>query len=179
MTNQTSNGLNTRLDIYGTPGFNGPADRAAYPPAPNVTQFPAPLHDQNWRAEDQRFGTGDWNRELYFSTHHPIRPSGWDLMTRWEIYNWEIDSGAIPASGVPTNPAGDRERRTLRVAVVDCEAHNLNGLQTFPLVSPEGFAKLFLLQQVGKPPDADIHTEYVEWIDESDENFHTDVQIYE
>lgn len=179
MTNQTTNGLNTRLGIYANPGFNQPDDSVAYPPAPNVMQFTAPFHDQAWRSEDPRFGTGDWDRELYFSTHHPVRPTGWDTMTRWDIYNWEIDSGSIPAAGVPGTTPGDIDRRTLRVAVVNCEAHNLNGLQTFPLVSPEGFANLFLLQEVDAPPDADIHVEYVDWIDESEEDFHTDVQIYE
>jgi hypothetical protein len=179
MTNQASNAVNTRFGIYAAPGFNKPADKTSYLPAPNVMKFTADFHDQGWNPDDARFGNGVWNRDKYFNDNHAIRPAGWDLMTRWEVYNWELDNDAVPAAGIPLNSPGDRDRRIMKVAVVDCEAHSLNGVKTFPLISPEGFAKLFLLQNVPAPPNADIHVEFVEWIGESDEDFHTDVQIYE
>ncbi|MEX0618119.1 MAG: pilus assembly protein TadG-related protein [Pseudohongiellaceae bacterium] len=203
MTNQTASGLNTRFDVYDNPApYNRPDAPDNWPPAPNVIDYP---HDQNWRAIDDRFGMGDWDRDSYFATYHDWqlhgRPGGWADMTRWEVYNWEISESKLPSKdpfqstddtsydGIPdpthlytgTYPpaVSSPDRRSFHVAVVNCQAHGLSGTKTIPIVSPEGFAKLFITELVSKPPDSEVWVEYVEWADEAGENLHTDVQLYE
>ena len=207
MTNQTAAGLNTRMDIYEAPApFSKPDAPDNWPAAPNVIDFP---RDQTWRATDDRFGLGDWDRDTYFATYHDWqhggvggRPAGWSSMTRWEVYNWEISQNKLPSKaplmntsdstydGIPDpdhlNTTGtyppaksDPDRRAFHLAVINCQAHGLTGTKTIPIVSPEGFARLFLTEQVKKPPDAEVYVEYLEWAGEASENFHTDIQIYE
>ncbi len=205
MTNQTSNGLNTRFDIYSNPGYGRPDAPDYWPPAPNVIDFP---RDTTWRAIDNRFGNGDWNRDGYFATYHDWqlhgRPGGWADMTRWDAYNWAIAEGKLPSKsplvgstddtaydGIPDPNhlyTGDYppqssipERRVFMVAVVNCVAHGISGQTTFPLIAPtEGFAELFMTEHVTKPPDAEIRVEYMSWADAaSSENIHVDVQLYE
>jgi hypothetical protein len=202
MTMTTASALNTRFDIYAAPApFNGPDAARRWPPAPNVISYP---RDQTWRAVDSRYGYGDWDRNSYFETYHDwrhTRPPGWEEMTRWETYNWEISEGKLPSKfplrtttdttydGIPdpnnlytgTYPPAISvaERRLLHVAVINCAAHDLSGGTTFPMVPPEGFAKLFLTERVVSPPNGATLAEYVGWLDAGDGNFHIDVQLYE
>src|SRR5690606_12662606 len=172
---------------YSNPApFNRPDAPDNWPPAPNVIDYP---RDQSWQAVDNRFGNGDWDRAGYFATYHDwqghTRPPSWFEMTRWQVYNWEISSGLLPSKaplksttdttydGIPDPshlytgsfpPApSDPDRRTFHIAVVNCSAHSLSGRQTLSLVSPDGFAKVFLTEHVDRPPNADIYVEYVEW----------------
>lgn len=195
MTNMTSNALNTRLDIYSNPRYGRADAPDNWPPAPNVINFP---RDTTWRAIDNRFGNGDWDRDGYFATYHDWqmhgRPGGWADMTRWEIYNWAISEDKLPSrdplvgstddstyDGIPDHPSVS-ERREFLVAVANCQAHGISGQTTFPLVDPtEGFAKLFLTEHVPQPSEgADVLVEYLEWADaESSDDIHVDVQLYE
>jgi len=204
MTQTVSSALNTRFDLYAPPSpFNRPDAPSRWPPAPNVISYP---RDQTWRAEDSRYGYGDWNRAAYFSTYHDWqlypRPPGWAEMTRWEVYNWEINENKLPSKS-PLRPAETdttydgipdpdhlymgvypparsvAERRLVAVAVINCLAHNISGNTTFPLVPPEGFAKLFLTESVANPPDVMVLAEYVSWTEGSDTNYHIDIQLYE
>lgn len=202
MTNQTTNGLNTRFDLYSAPGFNNAADD--YPPAPNVIDFP---RDQTWRDALSRFGNGDWNRDTYFATYHDWqmhgRPGGWADMTRWEVYNWELENDKLPSKyplmpgntdtsydGIPTPehlyfgewaPAPSvADRRKLLVGVVNCLAHGITGNTTFPMIDPtEGFANIFLSEHASGPPNAAIYGEYIDWAGNADDKIFTDVQLYE
>lgn len=205
MTNQTANALNTRFDMYSNPGFGRADAPDNWPPAPNVINFP---RDQTWRSIDDRFGHGDWDRDNYFATYHDWqmhgRPGGWADMTRWDIYNWSIAENKLPSKfpllpsntdttydGIPNPdhlyigeyapPPSVPDRRALLVAVANCQAHEISGQTTFPLINPtEGFARLFLTEHVRQPPGADILAEYLEWASaESRSNIHVDVQLYE
>lgn len=209
MTNQTASALNTRFDLYNPPSpFNRPNAPSLFPPAPNVINYPRDL-TWDAVPGDARFGNGDWNRTQYWSDYHAwkglyLTPSGYDSMNRYEVYLWEISESKIPArapatpgfnAGLPAfdgNPdpshvyTGDYppprtipDRRVIHVAVANCIAHDLTGKKTFPLIAPEGFARLFITEQVASPPNADIYVEYIDWSDESDENFHVDIQLYE
>lgn len=207
MTNKTAGALNTRMGVYGNPApFNASNAPDRWPSAPNVIDYP---RDQTWRASHPRFGQGDWDRNGYFTTYHDWmapppatdRPAGWETMTRWEVYNWEIAENKLPSKepiipgnadpaydGIPDYPLNTGnyppplsipERRVFHLAVINCEAHHLSGTKTFPIIHPEGFVKLFMTEQVQPPPNADIWVEYMGWSDESDEDYHLDIQLYE
>ena len=66
-----------------------------------------------------RIGTGQWAREDYWETNHPgdTKPTGYDTMSRYDVYLWEIANakGENPYCG--TGP-GDADRRVLTIAVV-------------------------------------------------------------
>ena len=203
MTQSTTSGMNTRFDVYAPPApFNRPDAPDRWPPAPNVINYP---QDQTWRAEDARYGYGDWDRNTYFSTYHDwqgyTRPPGWPEMTRWEVYNWEISESKLPSKsplkpkqnnfydGIPdpdhlyfgTYPPAESvpERRLISAVVINCTAQELAGSKSFSVTPPEGFAKLFLTQTVSSPPNAIIFAEYVSWTEASDRNYHIDIQLYE
>ncbi|MBL4820619.1 MAG: hypothetical protein JKY98_06475 [Gammaproteobacteria bacterium] len=208
MTLLTSSAINTRFDVYSNPNpFNRPDAPDNWPPAPNVIDYP---QDVNWQPLHPRFGTGNWQRNNYFNIYHDWqghgRPGGWNTMSRWGIYNWELDENKLPSKnplwpgpGVNTDnttydgipdpghlnlgsyppPRSIPERRVFNVAVVNCTAHNITGTQTFPVFGQEGFAKLFLTQQASIPPNVSIFAEYIEWASGVDSNIHIDVQLYE
>lgn len=107
--NAVANAVNTRFGLYGSPHFASQAARNAYKAAPNVISYP---RDSAFNAVTGRdnFGNGIWNRNAYFSTYHDHqpagRPIGWDTMTRWDTYLWELwgnnyadaDMDAYPSS---------------------------------------------------------------------------------
>lgn len=88
---------------------------------------------------DARLGNGEWARKDYFDKYHNGHaPPGWETMTRYETYRWEIDNSHIPGTAghpAPTAANGDlqhgaaicnaavpdpsRDRRVFTVAVVD------------------------------------------------------------
>jgi len=204
MTQSTASGLNTRFDNYSPPSpFNRASAPDNWPPAPNVINYPL---DQTWRVEDSRYGYGDWNRDTYFSTYHDwqlyTRPPGWSEMTRWEVYNWEISESKLPSrspldagntdnnyDGIPdpdhlymgASPPAQSvpERRLISAAIINCTAQEITGSKSFSVIPPDGFAKLFLTQTVGSPPDSTIFAEYVSWAEAADGNYHIDIQLYE
>lgn len=91
-TGPTTWAINTRFDQYDKPGkYNWPD----YPPAPNVINFPRDEHFSD------RIGDGNWDRETYWedfheSQGHGSEPHDFDEMTRWEVYNWEIENNKLP-----------------------------------------------------------------------------------
>lgn len=203
MTNKTAAAINTRLDLYRPPApFNRPGAYREFPPAPVVIDYP---RDRTWRADDARFGNGDWDRAAYFATFHDwqghVRPAGWATMTRYQVHGWEIASNLLPSKaplkvtddptydGIPVAghlhtgsyppPLSDGARRVLFVAVVDCLAQGVGGATDVTLGPSEGFAKLFLTEHVNPPPDASIFVEFIKWADETDSEYHLDVQLYD
>ncbi|QDM39623.1 pilus assembly protein TadG-related protein [Altererythrobacter sp. TH136] len=77
-----------------------------------------------------RFGDGVWAREDYFATNHAgvTRPTGWETITRYKTYLWEIGAGRgrAPVCGLP---AGDANRRVMTLAVVS-NCAQLSGTST-------------------------------------------------
>lgn len=195
MSQKTAAAFNTRMDVYGPPSpFNQADAPDNWPPAPNVMEYPL---DATTVGTDSRFGTGDWDFSTYWATHHPGVPPGagnWANPAqpqRWEVYNWEIANGAIPPAGEPDPshiytgdyppPPSVPERRLFYVGVLSCEALGLTGgKKTSPLISdPDGFAKIFMIRQAVGPPVGEVYAEYVGWGEESDGNYHVDIQLYE
>lgn len=195
MSNKTAAALNTRFDAYGEPPaapFNQPDAWQLWPPAPNVTEYPL---DSSTEMTDARFGQGDWDFDNYWAAEHPAlpAPNGWSnssLPSRWDVYNWEIDNGAVPASGTPDPthlhtgaypPAvSDAGRRLFYVAVLSCEALGLTGGKSDAVVfAPDGFARIFMLRKAEGPPVGEFYGEYLGWAGRGDANYHVEVQLYE
>lgn len=191
VTQKSKSGINTRFGIYGSNDdsygnqyaptvapFSKNDAPTRYPPAPHVGSFP---QDQTFNPTDDRFGTGQWNCQAYWASNHGGAPIGCTPgVTRWEVYNYEIDNGLLTAAMVDENPAGPRERRLLHTAVLSCNALGLSGGRTgTPVFRPDGYAKIFLTEPASGPPQANIVGEYVGWAEESDGTFHVDVQLYE
>ncbi len=205
MTQRTRRAINTRFDQYYNPGFAGTS--STYPPAPDVIDYP---NDQTFRpAPADKFGTGNWDRSSYWTTYHawqawgpsfPLGPPGYATMTRFDMYEWEIDNGFLPSQSplIPYPPGTDdttydgipnpnnvssgtvKGRRVLNAAVVNCTAQNLAGRQTFTMFGQEGFAKMFLTKAVEAPPNRQIWGEYLGWSTPgADANILVDVQLYE
>lgn len=211
MTTKTQMAINTRFGIYGPPAPFADAAIASkkWPPAPDVIDFP---RDQTWHGIDNRFGNGDWDRAGYWTDYHQwqghVQPAGYDTMTRWEVYNWEIGSGSLPSKDplkniddptydgrpdYPLNLTGwadpndsshvpnlsNADRRMLHIGVLNCMAYGITGSKTVVIQAPNGFAKIFLTEHVYAPPDATIYGEYMGWSDQSDPAYHVNVQLYE
>jgi hypothetical protein len=192
--------INTRFDEYGPPHFNRPSDKIAYPPAPNVTSYGGYDNNQEcgdgndgkniWRDENlrnlddlvegSRIGNGVWERDDYFSTNHAgvTRPPNWPTMTRKEVYDWELTSGNIPCEPDDAT-AGSSNRRVIFLATLSCNALGVKPNQLAPLTEPDGFAKLFITERAGDPPNSDLLVEYIGWAQERDEDFHVVIQLYE
>jgi Flp pilus assembly protein TadG len=180
-------GLNIRFDMFNPP-LHQLKGNPQYTPAPNVTKgiqtqlqgpqcnsdvvssttMPLP-RDQcftngiNCLDADGRFGTGDWDRDAYWDANHaPLghaKPAGYDAMTRYEVYRWEIEANQIPdtadENGAPTcattTPNTDAvfDRRVLIVAVVNCRANEAILHGNAADVPVEAFAKIFFTEPVG------------------------------
>ncbi len=65
------------------------------------------------------------------------------------------------------------------MAVLSCEALELHGSDTLPVVEPDGFAKLFITKKATDTPNLQIWTEFMGWASQSDQDYHVVVQLYE
>ncbi len=193
--NALRSALNTRFDIYENPFFGNDANNASYAPAPNVikgrtwdAQGANPCHgvtdpppagimelpnDNNIEASPgERFGNGAWNCGDYWTANHGTTAApagctnGTTAISRWEIYNHEIDN-VIPGPNPPPNgtnsveegrpvcykgpptPNMNRERRLITFAVMNCREHNVKGNSVG--VPSEGFMRAFIIHPVGDP----------------------------
>ncbi|MCB2051723.1 MAG: hypothetical protein KDE63_09865, partial [Novosphingobium sp.] len=90
-----------------------------------------------------RFGDKLWARADYWAKVHPgvTKPSGWDIMTRYETYEYELDHGLAQTS--TCGVTGERTRRVLSVAVVT-NCNELNG--TSKPVDIDEFVDVFLVE---------------------------------
>ena len=157
---------------------------------------PGPLPD--------RLGDGAWNRGGYWAVNHPndpfppptitvdgnIIPFG--QATRYQMYEYEIEQNLIPDNsatggengnpqcyGGPTAPNDIPDRMLLAIAIVNClDDGPLNGNEDD--VPTIGFAKVFLSEPVGPPPDMSFYFEIVEVVFPGDLNadIHNIVQLY-
>ncbi len=131
------------------------------------------------------YGDGDWGSAAWFAAKHPSSTlsdadlNGDGTVTRYEVYQWELDptspSRLNPsnimigndgnrycafnrpvdeAPGIPTSPT-QKDRRILTVAAVDCT--NLNGKEPVRITS---WVDMFLVQPVKTTgSDRDFYSE--------------------
>lgn len=181
-------GVNTRFDEYGLPPFNGPSPWIDYPPAPVIVEY---FDDEPTPDADNRIGSGEWDRAGYFAKYHGgTLPPDWATITRAETYLWENEAGGfnLPDDSDPstdelpdvTHTANSVvDRRIWHMAVLSCEALELHGSDTLPVVEPDGFAKLFITKKATDTPNLQIWTEFMGWASQSDQDYHVVVQLYE
>ncbi|HKR16227.1 MAG TPA: pilus assembly protein TadG-related protein [Rhizorhapis sp.] len=121
--------VNTQMDTNGVDAMGLPRDNCHY------TSYSQNCPGAN--ADEQRIGDGNWARQDYFTKYHnSTKPSGWQTMTRYETYLWELESatpsnlpnnvsagGTLRQYGAPQCSSGtldaDRDRRLVTVAIVD------------------------------------------------------------
>jgi hypothetical protein len=84
-------------------------------------------------------------------------------------------------NGSSTGTLSNANRRSMVVAVVNCQAQAVRGNFTFTMVRPEGFARFFITEQSSGPPDNTFYLEYTSWTGdaEGDDNFFVESQLYE
>lgn len=102
-----------------------------------------------------RIGNGSWDRNAYFQVNYGWSAATWPSQTglpsnatRYQVYNWELaniatsdmqqstggskDGFSYPVCRAPgITPGGSNvDRRRISAAVINCDAHNLNGSET-------------------------------------------------
>lgn len=102
-----------------------------------------------------RIGNGAWDRNAYFRVNYGWNAATWPTQTglsssatRYQVYNWELansatsdmqqntgankDGFSYPVCRAPgITPGGSNvDRRRISAAVINCDAHNLNGSET-------------------------------------------------
>lgn len=210
------NGINVRFDMYSNASGGG---LKAFPPAPNITKGmmvknpgksncsyePAAVSDNAMglprgtpEPPDVPFGAGsvDWDRTGYWNKNHATKakPSGWDAMTRWEVYLWELSlysSSDLPyPQQMPSSPTKEvptaqcytdpvepttANRRAIYAAVVNCAGVTGNSVPVMPV---NRYAKFFITEPAST--NGDIFAEFVEMVIPGDNNgvLHHIVQLY-
>ncbi len=146
------------------PGSNICKGDYEQPGAPNALGLPRDATFADASLSDGRFGNGDWDCRTYWDVNHPSEayPSGCTSsspsMSRWDIYNFELDTPSIPGVDTPSletgapqcysgATSGTRERRLVNFAVMNCLEHNVAGNETG--VPAEAFVRAFLTEPVG------------------------------
>ena len=148
-----------------------------------------------------RLGDGKWDRAGYWAVNHPGVSPPFDISvdgktipfgqaSRYQMYLYEIEKSMIPdnsttggedgnpqcAGGPPLN---DPNRMLLAIAIVNClDDGPLNGNEDD--VPTIGFAKVFLSEPVGEPPDMSFYFEIVDVVypGEANVDIHNIVQLY-
>jgi len=167
---------------------------------------------------EARIGDGVWNIKHYWHVNHdptgdpsadppygacatnPLDSSEQAClsagMTRYQMYQYEIWTGAIPNNDDPVTPTVEGEngnpicygggsstltdspdRRKLSVAVINCQAWGITG-NSVPSVDAEYFAEMFVLRPIRGSSDYNIWLEFVSIKHTGDEAVHDVVQLY-
>jgi len=163
----------TKGFIQDGPGNNACPAVRKYDPATDPIESEAiafPRDDCLADGSCERLGDGVWDRQKYWDVNHPSFPSPFDLtststVSRYEMYQWEIENNQIPNnSGAPNNgengnatcnapDSGETaDRRTFVMAVVNCLAENVHG--NTDDVEVVSYIEVFLTESVGLPSDA-------------------------
>lgn len=190
--------MNVRFDMY-EGSYNGKKNNPSYRPALNVTKGyvgasacnknPAAPPVASGLPRDDcfatsscpymggRMGDGQWDFDGYWAVNHPSvsAPNGWSNLTpnlpsRYEVYRWEIDNGAIPnngGGGENGNPecysggtlSDTPDRRVLYGAAIDCGSLGLAGAATGVPVT--AFVKMFITEPMPVPPDESLYVEMI------------------
>lgn len=146
-------------------------------PSPNTISLPRDnCFASGSCAQGNRFGNGNWNRNLYVSTNHNgVVPSGFNMAngTRYEMYLAEIAQAAggpiLPAGkaenrGLPAceaTPSSDPDRRVVIAAAIDCGTYGVQGrARNVPV---QEYVRLFITEPVGldSPSSMDFYVEVV------------------
>lgn len=150
-----------------------------------------------------RLGDGVWDRAGYWAVNHPGVAMPFNLTvdgqsvpaataSRYQFYRHEIEQSMIADNsatggedgnpqcyGGPVAPNDSPDRMMLAIAIVNClDDGPLNGNEND--VPTIGFAKVFLSEPVGEPPDMSFYLEIVEVVFPGDLNVdvHNIVQLY-
>ncbi len=148
-------------------GWNKPTQpfTGANPPAPDSLGFPRDDCAYNGGICDvntggTNMGNGIWNIQTYLDVNHPgtvpadipdLYPTD-TLISRYEVYRWELDNVANLATGEPEpdpvchnfpSPATP-DRRVITAAVVDCST-----FVGFATVKPDNWVEIFLTEPMG------------------------------
>ena len=150
-----------------------------------------------------RLGNGAWNRSQYWTVNHPGVAEPFNITvdgnsipfataSRYQMYEYEIEQSMIPDNsatggengnpqcyGGAVAPNDTPDRMLLAIAIVNClDDGPLNGNEDD--VPTVGFAKVFLSEPVGPPPDMSFYFEIVEIVFPGTLNtdIHNIVQLY-
>ncbi len=150
-----------------------------------------------------RQGDGNWPRSQYWTVNHPgvaepfsITVDGKTIpfgqASRYQMYEYEIEQAMIPDNsatggengnpqcyGGPMAPNDSPDRMLLAIAIINCiDDGPLNGNEDD--VPTIGFAKVFLTEPVGSPPDISFYLEIVDVVKPGDSSVdvHNIVQLY-
>ncbi len=150
-----------------------------------------------------RQGNGVWDRAGYWAVNHPGVAMPFNLTvdgqsvpaataSRYQFYRHEIEQSMIPDNsatggedgnpqcyGGPVAPNDSPDRMMLAIAIINClDEGPLNGNEDD--VPTIGFAKVFLAEPVGEPPDMSFYLEIVEVVNLGDlsVDVHNIVQLY-
>ncbi|MHA7901440.1 MAG: pilus assembly protein TadG-related protein [Henriciella sp.] len=165
-----------------SPGSNLCKGDYEQPGAPVAVGLPRDASFTDAVSSDGRFGNGDWDCRAYWDVNHPSEayPSGCTssnpTLSRWDLYNYELDAPSIPGVDTPSTESGapqcysgstpgTRERRLVNFAVMNCLEHNVRGNETG--VPAEAFVRAFLTEPVGDETspgngDFDVYLEIVD-----------------
>jgi hypothetical protein len=193
-TQQVRNGLNARFDAGNRNPKRPARDIMSYPRDSNMTSSTR-VANGNWNP------TNYWNAN-HPSDPAPAGLSGY---SRYQVYLYELGetfarngkktlypapsplpSGyvlvtppgpAIPAGGAPTStPSTDAKRRVVKLAVLRCNALNVQGSGSYPTFGR--YVEAFLTEPVSAPPSADIYGEIVGPLtSRSSSDFHANVRL--
>lgn len=128
-----------------------------------------------------RMGDGVWDIDGYKTANNlgGLPYSSGNPASRYEVYRYEIENGLVntPSQGgevgAPQCYSGgglsdDPDRRLLYIAVLDCQAHNVeenNTGNSGPPVPVTAFVRMFLTRPVSQGPDQDIYGELVDVVE--------------
>jgi len=113
-------------------------------------------------------GDGTWDFPGYWTVNHGNASTSGVLTacgaspSRYCVYKFEINNPTLKSGQEKTPPQCNTttqtaDRRLLYVAIIDCQANNVQGGgQTLPV---QAFASVFVTEKAGGPPNADIYGE--------------------
>jgi hypothetical protein len=181
-TNKVDDGVNVRFDLAPN-GNQGNLDKT---PAPNVIKgdtdprcntytpnpsYRLPRDTTTTVVAGVEIGNGDMGgtaaKNTYWQWHHGLNWPG-DVTTRWQAYQrelglygaappWSNEASAPSCNGVP---ADTYKRRIVAVAVVNCQAQNVQGNSSTDLRS-SSYAEFFITEPAS---GGVIYTEFVQMI---------------
>jgi Flp pilus assembly protein TadG len=188
-----------------------PPDNCAGTTATNHPNFGPPLTDAEWddywAVNHPTLNTPNVNDYDHLKTNPvdlnsdgvatPLNPNGDGIVTRKEMYDWEIAEGQVPdntaSDGTSTSTAEngkpkyyggstapDPERRTVHVAVINCiDEGPITGAAGGPY-NVLNFAKMFIVRPVEDPEVGGLYVEVIGVLQPGvdDDVLHDIVQLY-
>lgn len=194
-TQKVRNGLNARFDA----GNENPKK-----PAKDIMPYPRDSNMGGVRVGNGNWNpTGYWSANHPTDP----QPSGLSGYSRYQVYLYEMGEtfarngkrtlypapnpppagyslvdppgASIPPAGVPASTPSDFvKRRVVKLAVLRCNALNVQGSGSYPTFGR--FVEAFLTEPVSAPPDADIYGEIIGPLSSrTSSDFHANVRLVE